>query len=81
MKTYIRLKQHKNSVNISGVGEMGVGETVVGEMGQIICEMGVGEMVVGKTGTSQNSTPKHKTIRTTTEVCLGTISNIKLLGA
>ena len=35
-------------MNISGVGEMGVGET-----GQIIGEMGVGEMGVGETGTSQ----------------------------
>ena len=34
-------------VNISGVGEMGVGKTGVGEMGQIIGEMGV-----GKTGIS-----------------------------
>ena len=34
-------------MNISGVGEMGVGE-----MGQIIGETGVGEMGVGETGTS-----------------------------
>ena len=34
-------------MNISGVGEMRVGETGVGEMGQTIGEMGVGE-----TGTS-----------------------------
>ena len=32
-------------MNISGVGEMGVGE-----MGQIIGETGVGEMGVGETG-------------------------------
>ena len=31
---------------------MGVGETGVGEMGQIIGETGVGEMGVGETGTS-----------------------------
>ena len=36
-------------MNISGVGEMGVGE-----MGQIIGETGVGEMGVGETGTSLN---------------------------
>ena len=35
-------------MNISGVGEMGVGE-----MGQIIGETGVGEMGVGETGTSR----------------------------
>ena len=34
-------------MNISGVGETGVGE-----MGQIIGETGVGEMGVGETGTS-----------------------------
>ena len=34
-------------MNISGVGEMGVGKTGVGEMGQIIGKTGVGE-----TGTS-----------------------------
>ena len=39
-------------MNISGVGEMGVGKTGVGEMGQIIGETGVGEMGVGETGTS-----------------------------
>ena len=31
-------------MNILGVGEMGLGKTGVGEMGQIIGEMGVGEM-------------------------------------
>ena len=40
-------------MNISGVCEMGVGETAVGEMGQIIGEMGVGE-----TGTSRVNTRK-----------------------
>ena len=39
-------------MNISGVGEMGVDETGVGGMGQIIGETGVGEMGVGETGTS-----------------------------
>ena len=32
---------------------MGVGETGVGEMGQIIGEMGVGETGVGETGTNR----------------------------
>ena len=41
-------------MNISGVGEMGlVGETGVGEMGQITGETGVGGMGVSETGTSQ----------------------------
>ena len=40
-------------MNISGVGEIGVGVTGKGEMGQIIGETGVGEMGCGETGTSQ----------------------------
>ena len=38
---------------MSGVGEMGVGEKRVGEMGQLIGKMGVGETDVGETGTSR----------------------------
>ena len=40
-------------VNISGVGEIGVGVTGVSEMGQIVGETGVGGMGCGETGTSQ----------------------------
>ena len=40
-------------MNISGVGEIGVGVTGKGEMGQIIGETAVGEMGCGETATSQ----------------------------
>ena len=46
-------------VNISGVGEMGVGKTGVGDMGQIIGETGLSEMGVGETGTSLKFTSKR----------------------
>ena len=37
-------------MNISGVGEMGVGDTVVGKLGQIMGETRVGEMEEAKRG-------------------------------
>ena len=45
--------QQIRKVNIYVIGKMGVGETGVGKMGQIIGKMGAGKMGVGETGTSQ----------------------------
>ena len=56
-------------MKISGVGEMRVGKTVVGERGQIIGETGVGETGVGEIGVGETGASLKKLPISNTTMC------------